>query len=117
MVTKISGSDSLAAQVFSLATMAIMISSSYLLYMQDVEETDYDMRVPVWARNQQPFDTTQSYSFVLQQGPDARMGSADSWEALEHVMIPYNLPETEGGAAVDPQCVLNFDPDKCPHIS
>ena len=117
MVTKISGSDSLAAQVFSLATMAIMISSSYLLYMQDVEETDYDMRVPVWARNQQPFDTTQSYSFVLQQGPYERMGSADSWEALEHVMIPYNLPETEGGAAVDPQCVLNFDPDKCPHIS
>ena len=117
MVTQISRSDSLAAQVFSLATVAIMISSSYLLYMQDVEEADYDMRVPVWARNQQPFDTTQAYSFVLQQGPYERMGPADSWEALEHVMIPYNLPETEGGAAVDPQCVLNFDPGKCPHIS
>ena len=109
--------DSVSAQVFSLVTVAIMISSSYLLYMQDIEETDYDMRVPVWARNQQPFDTTQSYSFVLQQGPYERMGPADSWEALEHVMIPYNLPETEGGAAVDPQCVLNFDPNKCPHIS
>ena len=117
MVTQISRTDSLATQVFSLATVAVMISSSYLLYMQDVEEMDYDMRVPVWARNQQPFDTTQSYSFVLQQGPYERMGPADSWEALEHVMIPYNLPETEGGAAVDPQCVLNFDPDKCPHIS
>ncbi|HJM81372.1 MAG TPA: CocE/NonD family hydrolase, partial [Candidatus Poseidoniia archaeon] len=117
MVKQISRTDSLATQVFSLVTVAVMISSSYLLYMQDVEEMDYDMRVPVWARNQQPFDTTQSYSFVLQQGPYERMGPADSWEALEHVMIPYNLPETEGGAAVDPQCVLNFDPDKCPHIS
>ena len=117
MVNQISRTDSLATQVFSLVTVAVMISSSYLLYMQDVEEMDYDMRVPVWARNQQPFDTTQSYSFVLQQGPYERMGAADSWEALEHVMIPYNLPETEGGAAVDPQCVLNFDPDKCPHIS
>ena len=117
MVTQVSRTDSLATQVFSLVTVAIMISSSYLLYMRDVEEMDYDMRVPVWARNQQPFDTTQSYSFVLQQGPYERMGPADSWEALEHVMIPYNLPETEGGAAVDPQCVLNFNPDKCPHIS
>jgi len=63
------------------------------------------------------FDTAQAYSFVLHQGPYKRMGPADSWEALEHIMIPYNLPETEGGAAVDPQCVLNFDPDKCPHIS
>ena len=109
--------NSVSAQVFSLVTVAVMISSSYLLYMQDVEEMDYDMRVPVWARNQQPFDTTQSYSFVLQQGPYERMGPAGSWEALEHVMIPYNLPETEGGAAADPQCVLNFNPDKCPHIS
>ena len=117
MVNQISRTDSLATQVFSLVTVAVMISSSYLLYMQDIEEMDYDMRVPVWARNQQPFDTTQSYSFVLQQGPYERMGPVDSWEALEHVMIPYNLPETEGGAAVDPQCVLNFDPDKCPHIS
>ena len=117
MVTQVSRTDSLATQVFSLVTVAVMISSSYLLYMQDVEETNYDMNVPVWARNQQPFDTAQAYSFVLHQGPYERMGPADSWEALEHVMIPYNLPETEGGAAVDPQCVLNFDPDKCPHIS
>ncbi len=108
--------DSLSAQIFSLATVAIMISSSYLLYIEDAEETDYDMRVPVWARNQQPFDTTQAYSFVLQQGPYSLLQTDNEFDSV-HVMIPYNLPESEGGAAADPQCVLNFDPDKCPHIS
>ena len=74
------------------------------------------MRTPVWARNQQPFDTTQASSFVLQQGTYELLKTENEFDSV-HVMIPYTLPETEGGAAIDPQCVFDLDPDKCPHIS
>ena len=108
--------NSLSAQVFSLFTFTVLLSSSYLIYVQDTEESNYLMRTPVWARNQQPFDTTQASSFVLQQGPYELLKTENEFDSV-HVMIPYTLPETEGGAAIDPQCVFDLDPDKCPHIS
>ena len=58
---------SLPGQIFSLLTVAIMISSAWIVYMQNEEDLELN-RVPVWARNQMPYDTTQAYSFVLQQG-------------------------------------------------
>tara|TARA_B100001750_G_scaffold247078_1_gene271574 strand:- start:312 stop:2168 length:1857 start_codon:yes stop_codon:yes gene_type:complete len=104
--------DSVSAQVFSLVTVAIMIGSSYLLYAQDYwEGGDYDMRVPVWAREQQPFDTTQAYSFVLEQGPYELLETENEFDSV-HVMIPYDLPIGEGGAAVT--CSIGMD---CPQIS
>ena len=103
--------DSVSAQAFSLLTVAIMIGSSYLIYVQDVEEMDYDMRVPVWARNQQQFHTEQAYSFVLEQGPYELLETENEFDSV-HVMIPYDLPIGEGGAAVT--CSIGMD---CPQIS
>ena len=104
--------NTVSSQLFSILTMAIMISSSYLIIFHKSEELDYNVRVPVWARNQLDYDTEQAYSFVLQQGNYEMMGASDSWEALEHVMISYDLPLGEGGAAVT--CSIGLD---CPQIS
>ena len=103
--------DSISAQIFSLLTVAIMLGSFFYIYVQDIEQVDYDMRVPVWARNQQQFDTTQAYSFVLEQGPYELLETENEFDSV-HVMIPYDLPIGEGGAAVT--CSIGMD---CPQIS
>jgi len=104
--------NTVSSQLFSMLTITIMISGSYLIIFHKSEELDYNTRVPVWARNQLDYDTEQAYSFVLQQGNYEMMGASDSWEALEHVMISYDLPLGEGGAAVT--CSIGLD---CPQIS
>ena len=106
----------ISSQLFSVVTVAIMVSSSYMLLFHKEDEANYDAYVPVWARNQLNYDTEQAYSFVLEQGPYELLETDNEFGSV-HVMIPYDLPETEGGAAADPQCLLNFDPNKCPHIS
>jgi putative CocE/NonD family hydrolase len=58
-----------------------------------------------------PYDTTQAYSFVLQQGEYGILETENEFNS-EHVMIPYDLPITEGGAAVT--CSIGMD---CPQIS
>jgi len=101
---------SLPGQIFSLLTVAIMISSAWIVYMQNEEDLEL-ARVPVWARGQMPYDTTQAYSFVLQQGEYGILETENEFNS-EHVMIPYDLPITEGGAAVT--CSIGMD---CPQIS
>ena len=108
--------DSVSSQIFSVITVAIMISSSYLLLFHKEDEANYDTYVSVWARNQLNYDTEQAYSFVLEQGPYELLETDNEFDSV-HVMIPYNLPESEGGAAIDPQCLLDVDSSKCPHIS
>ncbi|MEO2180134.1 MAG: CocE/NonD family hydrolase, partial [Candidatus Poseidoniia archaeon] len=107
---------SIASQIFSLLIVATMMSSAFFLYIQESEELYGNNRVPVWARSELPYDTSQAWSYVLEQGQYGLLETDNEFSSV-HVMIPYNLPETEGGAAIDPQCVLNFNPDKCPHIS
>jgi len=107
---------SIASQIFSLLIVATMMSSAFFLYIQESEELYGNNRVPVWARSELPYDTSQAWSYVLEHGQYGLLETDNEFSSV-HVMIPYNLPETEGGAAIDPQCVLNFNPDKCPHIS
>ena len=103
-------------QIFSFVIVGILIGSSYLFYISDSEQENVGMYVPVWARNQQPYDTTQAYSFVLEMGTYELLETDNEFDSV-HVMIPYDLPASEGGAATDPQCISDFDPSKCPHIS
>jgi len=101
---------SLPGQIFSLLTVAIMISSAWIVYMQNEEDLELS-RVPVWARGQMPYDTTQAYSFVLQQGKYEILETENEFNSV-HIMVPYDLPITEGGAAVT--CSIGMD---CPQIS
>jgi len=101
---------SLPGQIFSLLTVAIMISSAWIVYMQNEEDLELN-RVPVWARNQMPYDTTQAYSFVLQQGQYELLETDNEFNS-EHVYVEYDLPIGEGGAAVT--CSIGMD---CPQIS
>ncbi len=101
---------SFPGQIFSLLTVAIMISSAWIVYMQNEEDLELT-RVPVWARSQMPYDTTQAYSFVLQQGKYEILETENEFNSV-HIMIPYDLPITEGGAAVT--CSIGMD---CPQIS
>ncbi len=59
----------ISSQLFSVVTVAIMVSSSYMLLFHKENEANYDAYVPVWARSQLNYDTEQAYSFVLEQGP------------------------------------------------
>ena len=80
---------SLPGQIFSLLTVAIMISSAWIVYMQNEEDLELN-RVPVWARNQMPYDTTQAYSFVLQQGEYEILETENEFNS-EHVYVEYEL--------------------------
>ena len=101
----------ISGQVFSLLTVAIMLSSAWVIYNTDVEELEVGSRVPVWARSQLAYDTTQAYSFVLQQGKYELLETDNQFNS-EHVYVEYDLPVTEGGAAVT--CEIGMD---CPQIS
>ena len=102
---------SLPGQIFSLLTVAIMISSAWIVYMQNEEDLELN-RVPVWARNQMPYDTTQAYSFVLQQGEYEILETENEFNS-EHVYVEYDLPIGEGGAAF----TCSLPGGECPKIS
>ena len=103
--------NTLSEQVFSVVVGLIFVSSSYLLIIQESIDEEYDMRVPVWARSQLNYDTSQPYSFVLNQGTYQLLETDNEFDSV-HVMIPYNLPLSEGGAAAT--CQFGGE---CPQIS
>ena len=98
-------------QFFSIAVALIFVSSSYFLLIEEAIEEEYQMRVPVWARSQLDYDTSQPYSFVLNQGNYELLETDNEFDSV-HVMIPYNLPLSEGGAAAT--CQFGGE---CPQIS
>ena len=103
--------NSLSEQTFSVLVAILFVSSGYLLLVQETIEEEYEMRVPVWARGQLDYETTQPYSFVLNQGTYELLETDNEFESV-HVMIPYNLPISEGGAAAS--CQFGGE---CPQIS
>ena len=90
---------SLSEQSFSIIVALVLVSSSYLLLIEETIEKEYDMRVPVWARSQLDYDTSQAYSFVLNQGTYELLETDNEFNS-EHVYVEYDLPIGEGGAAV-----------------
>ena len=103
--------NSLSEQTFSVLVSILFVSSGYLLLVQETIEEEYEMRVPVWARGQLDYETTQPYSFVLNQGTYELLETDNEFESV-HVMIPYDLPLSEGGAAAS--CQFGGE---CPQIS
>ena len=103
--------NSLSDQTFSIIVSLILVSSAYLILIEEAVEEEYDIRVPVWARNQLDYDTSQPYSFVLNQGSYELLETDNEFDSV-HVMIPYNLPLSEGGAAAT--CQFGGE---CPQIS
>ena len=103
--------NSLSEQTFSVLVAILFVSSGYLLLVQKTVEEEYEMRVPVWARGQLDYETTQPYSFVLNQGTYELLETDNEFESV-HVMIPYDLPLSEGGAAAS--CQFGGE---CPQIS
>ena len=82
--------NSLSEQTFSVLVAILFVSSGYLLLVQKTVEEEYEMRVPVWARGQLDYETTQPYSFVLNQGTYELLETDNEFESV-HVMIPYDL--------------------------
>ena len=103
--------NSLSEQTFTVLVAILFVSSGYLLLVQETIEEEYEMRVPVWARGQLDYETTQPYSFVLNQGTYELLETDNEFESV-HVMIPYDLPISEGGAAAS--CQFGGE---CPQIS
>ncbi len=103
--------NSLSDQTFSIIVSLILVSSAYLILIEEAIEEEYEMRVPVWARSQFNYDTSQPYSFVLNQGTYELLETDNEFDSV-HVMIPYDLPLSEGGAAAS--CQFGGE---CPQIS
>ena len=103
--------NTLSEQSFSVIVALVLVSSSYLLLIEEAIDEEYEMRVPVWARSQFNYDTSQPYSFVLNQGTYELLETDNEFSSV-HVMIPYNLPLSEGGAAAT--CQFGGE---CPQIS
>jgi len=103
--------STISGQVFSIAVALIFVSSAYLILIEEAIDEEYEMRVPVWARSQFNYDTSQPYSFVLNQGTYELLETDNEFDSV-HVMIPYNLPLSEGGAAAT--CQFGGE---CPQIS
>jgi len=103
--------NSLSEQSFSVIVSLILVSSAYLILIEEAIDEEYEMRVPVWARSQFNYDTSQPYSFVLNQGTYELLETDNEFDSV-HVMIPYNLPLSEGGAAAT--CQFGGE---CPQIS
>ncbi len=103
--------NTLSEQSFSVIVALVLVSSSYLLLIEEAIDEEFEMRVPVWARNQLNYDTSQPYSFVLNQGTYELLETDNEFSSV-HVMIPYNLPLSEGGAAAT--CQFGGE---CPQIS
>ena len=60
----------ITSQIFSLLTVATMMSSAFFLYIQDSEDLYGDNRVPVWARGELPYDTSQAVMYLNKDNMD-----------------------------------------------
>ena len=88
--------STLSEQVFSVVVGLIFVSSSYLLIIQESIDEEYDMRVPVWARSQLEYDTSQPYSFVLNQGTYQLLETDNEFDSV-HVVSVLKLVWPIGG--------------------
>ena len=92
---------------FTIITVAILILSPILLYMNgndDETVNNYDTSsglVPVWERVNQNFNTTGSYSYTLESGDFDIMGP-------ESVFIDVDLPSSELGCTITDDCQVHL---------
>ena len=92
---------------FTIITVAILILSPILLYMNgndDKTENYFDSNnglVPVWERVNQNFNTTGSYSYTLESGQYNTIGP-------ESVFIDVDLPSSELGCTITDDCQVHL---------
>ena len=94
-------------RTFTIITVAILIISPILLYMNsdetlEQESSIYDNGlVPVWERVNQNFNTTGSYSYTLEPGQYGTLGP-------ESVFIDVDLPSSELGCTITDDCQVHL---------
>ena len=94
-------------RIFAGLTVAILLLSSVLLYINNDEKQDdkYFMGdnglVPVWERINQPFNTTGPYSYTLEKGQYNITGP-------ESVFIDVDLPSSELGCTITDDCQVHL---------
>ena len=92
---------------FTIITVAILIISPILLYMNSDETLEQDSSVndsglvPVWERINQNFNTTGSYSYTLESGQYGTLGP-------ESVFIDVDLPSSELGCTITDDCQVHL---------
>ena len=92
---------------FTIITVAILIISPILLYMNSDETLEQDSLidnnglVPVWERINQNFNTTGSYSYTLESGQYGTLGP-------ESVFIDVDLPSSELGCTITDDCQVHL---------
>ena len=101
---------------FALLTAVLLLASVAYLTLQEEQRQLPVAYVPVWSRIYEDYNTTGDWGYVLERGPYELLATDNEWDST-HEYISVDLPLIEGGAATDPQCLLNPDSDKCPRIS
>nr|ABZ07557.1 putative X-Pro dipeptidyl-peptidase (S15 family) [uncultured marine microorganism HF4000_ANIW137J11] len=101
---------------FALLTALLLLSSLAWLALKEDEHELPVAYVPVWSRIYEDYNTTSNWSYVLERGAYALLPTDNEWDST-HVAIPVYLPRAEGGAAIDPRCLLDPDSYNCPRVS
>ena len=92
---------------FTIITVAILVISPILLYMNSDETLEQDSSmyddglVPVWERVNQNFNTTGSYSYTLESGKSGTLGP-------DSVFIDVDLPSSELGCTITDDCQVHL---------
>ena len=93
--------------MFAGITVAILLLSSVLLYLtEDNEESLDDIisgngLVPVWERGNQPFNTTETYSYTLEKGEYEITGP-------QSIFVEVDLPTSELGCTITDDCQVHL---------
>ena len=62
------------------------------------EDQDVGVRVPVWERSTQAYQTSGDFGIALETGPYELLQTENEWNST-HSFVEYTLPLEEGGAA------------------
>ena len=71
-----------------------------IVNLLDENESENGVRVPVWERYLQPYETDGEHGIALEVGEYEILPTDNEWNST-HYFVEYSLPLEEGGAAPD----------------
>lgn len=87
----------------AISLVFLFLSAIYgeaIVNLLDENESENGVRVPVWERYLQPYETDGEHGVALEVGDYEILPTGNEWNST-HYFVEYSLPLEEGGAAPD----------------
>jgi predicted acyl esterase len=91
------------ASTVAVALVFLFMSALFGEAVMDLVAENEDsagVRIPVWERSSQPYQTDGEFGVALEIGPYELLATDNEWNSTHH-FVEYTLPIEEGGAAPD----------------